>query len=154
MKVIYHDKLGRHLSIIAAAIHLQLIGDNVSRWDLRQLPYFLGAKSPGTLHYMGLDAQGNEIFVLGRVKSFPIIRNAYLGLNRIFKLNQDFIFVDVQPLASSSVRFFDLLNPLSENRDRKYLYLNGLFGGLEKVRPEVNRLVFEVKKKLLQGEDN
>lgn len=153
MKVIYHDKLGRHLSIAAAALHLKLINKKLFREDLQSLPYFLNQKSPGTLLYIGLDVLGHEVYVLGVKKSFPIIRNAYLGLNRVFNLNQDFLFADVQPLANLSLRVFDLLNP-NNSQERKpthYYYQDGMLKGLEKALPHLIKLVTEVQIKLNEG---
>lgn len=150
MKVIYHDKVGRHLSIAAAALHLKLITKKQFSQEIQKLPYFLNEKPSGTLLYIGLDVLGHEVYVLGVNKSFPIIRNAYLGLNRVFSLNQDFLFADVQPLANLSLGFFDLLNS-KERPGAPVKYLAGMLQGLEKTLPNLIQLVQEVQSKLKDG---
>ena len=152
MKIIYHDKTGRHLPIVIASLHLKLINQNTTRWNIRQLPNFLHKKPPGSLIYMGLDFQGNEIYVLGRKKTFQVIRNAYLGLNRAFSLDQDFIFVDVHPLSNLYLKIFDLLNKNFDkeptNSDK---YLEILFKGIDRALPDLIQLAKEIKKKKLGG---
>lgn len=150
MRIIYHDQTGRHLAVVAAALHLQLLGKNVSRWDLRQLPYFLNTRPTGTLLYIGLDSQGNEIYILGRKKSFPIICNAYLGLNRVFHLNQDLVFADVQPLSNWWLRVFDFLNQKSEEQ---ILGAQLMYKGLGKAMPQLNLLVQEVRQRVKKGRE-
>lgn len=144
MKVIYHDYSGRHLAVVAAALHLQIIDEHVSRRDLQQLPNFMHTKPPGTLLYMGLDSQGNEVYVLGRQKSFGIIRNAYLGLNRAFQLNQDIVFADLQPIFNWRLKLFDFLNRKGHEawRCSKLLYK-----GLDGTMPKIIRVIQEVRKK-------
>lgn len=151
MKVIYHDKTGRHLSITIAAIHLQLLNNNSSRWELNKLPYFLHTKPPGTLIYMGLDTLGNEVYVLGRKNTFPVIRNAYLGMNRVFRLNQDFLFADVQPLANWYLLFFDLINS-KQKTDPKLEKL--LFQGLAQLKPKLISFAYQVRERLRKGGDS
>lgn len=144
MKVIYHDYSGRHLAVIAAALHLQLLDRHISRRELDQLPFFMQTKPPGTLLYMGLDSQGNEVYVLGRKKSFPIIRNAYLGVNRAFQLNQDLVFADLQPIANWQLRCFDLLNrKATGSRCCSGL----LYAGLDRIWPQLERVIREVRRK-------
>lgn len=149
MKVIYHDKSGRHLSILAAAMHLQLVDQGVSRRELERLPNFLHNKPPGTLLYMGLDSLGNEVYVLGCKKNFRVIRNAYLGINRAFKLHHDIVFADVQPLCNLSIKLFDFANRKSET-ELKWSSL--LFDGLEKSKAKLLPLIEEVRRKSRQRE--
>ncbi|AZR72759.1 hypothetical protein BBF96_04740 [Anoxybacter fermentans] len=148
MKVIYHDKTGRHLSVVAAALHLRLIDKNISRWDLEQLPYFLNTQPPGTLIYIGLDFRGNEIYVLGRKNSFQVIRNAYLGLNRVFQLNNSFLFANVQPLSNLSLGIFDFLN---SNPEKEIKYPELLHRGIQKAIPKLVLLVKEVQRRINEG---
>ncbi|MCK4259046.1 MAG: DUF3189 family protein [Halanaerobiales bacterium] len=142
MKVIYHDKTGRHLSILAASIHLQLINENSSKEDLFKLPYFLNTKPLGTLLYMGLDSQGKEVYVLGRKSSFKVIRNAYLGMNRIFQLNQDFLFVDIYPLSNLKIKIFDLFNSKPE---KEIKFFNLLSKGVDQIMPNLRSFVEKVQ---------
>lgn len=150
MRIIYHDHTGRHLAVVAAALHLQLLGNNVSQSDLRQLPYFLHTQPIGSLLYLGLDSQGNEVYVLGCQKSFPVIRNAYLGLNRAFHLNQDLTFADVQPFSNWWLRIFDFLNQRSEEHVR---CTQLMFKGLGEAIPKLNLLVQEVRRQIKEGRE-
>ncbi len=143
MKVIYHDRTGRHLSVVAASLHLQLINKNVSREELLQLPYFLNKKPPGTLLYMGLDSEGKEVYTLGRKGSFKVIRNAYLGMNRIFKLNHELVFIDINPLSNWKTKIFDLCN---RHYDKEVKCGHLLLKGMEQAIPKVALFVEDVRK--------
>ena len=149
MKVIYHDKKGRHLPIIAASLHLQTLKTDFTNDELYNLPYFMKPKEEGVLMYLGLDSQGNEIYVLGRGKAFPIIRNATVGLNKTFNFNQDFVFADVDPVANWRLKIFDLVNAKSAENTR----LTGFaHTGIKKAIPGVVKLVEEVQKQVRHGE--
>ncbi len=70
MKIIYHCFGGSHSSVLAAALHLQMIDKArpPSADDMMRLPYFdkTGADDFGIIRYMGQDESGNEIYVLGK----------------------------------------------------------------------------------------
>lgn len=149
MKVIYHDKNGRHLAIIAASMHLQTLEPGFSAQDLTRIPYFLHEKERGTLLYMGLDALGNEVYVLGRGKAFRVIRNAIPGINGAFQLKQDLVFADVSQLENWRLKIYDLVNALPLKK--KHL-VNLIYSGIERSTPAIKTLVKEVHEKIRHRE--
>lgn len=149
MKVIYHDNSGRHLAIIAASIHLQTFESGFSRQELARIPYFLHDKGRGSLLYMGLDALGNEVYVLGRGRAFRVIRNAIPGINRAFQLNQDLVFADVTPLENWRLKLYDLFNALPLRQKRLE---NLIYSGIKRSAPAIKALVQEVHEQVRHRE--
>lgn len=70
MIIIYHCYGGSHSSVIAAALHLGWLSktQKPSFEDMLALPYFDKTTDDdfGTIHYMGVDEYGNEVYVLGK----------------------------------------------------------------------------------------
>ncbi|MHB0884942.1 MAG: DUF3189 family protein [Bacillota bacterium] len=76
MKIIYHCYGGAHSSVTAAAIHLGLLPTNrlPTAADLEGLPFYDRAvrADHGRMRLMGVDADGHEVYVLGR-RFMPVI---------------------------------------------------------------------------------
>lgn len=84
MKIVYHCYGGAHASPTAAAIHLGYFPSN--RWpsfaDFKKIQHFdrITWTEHGRLIKAGVDASGNEVFILGRRNSPRLI----IGLIREF----------------------------------------------------------------------
>jgi hypothetical protein len=84
MKIVYHCYGGAHASPTAAAIHLGLFPSN--RWprysDFKKIEHFdrMTWNDHGRLVKAGVDASGNEVYILGRRNSPKLI----IGLIREF----------------------------------------------------------------------
>ncbi|MGS0746464.1 DUF3189 family protein [Syntrophomonas erecta subsp. sporosyntropha] len=70
MKIIYHCFGGSHSSVVAAAIHLGLVGKDrpPTLEELMALPYFDKTTNAdfGSIRFMGVDKNENEVYVLGK----------------------------------------------------------------------------------------
>lgn len=70
MKIIYHCFGGSHSSVVAAAIHLGLVGKDrpPTLEELMALPYFDKTTNDdfGSIRFMGVDKNENEVYVLGK----------------------------------------------------------------------------------------
>ncbi len=81
MKIIYCCFGGAHSSPVAAAIHLGILpADRLpTRQELLQLPLFDRNDQQGTLHYMGKDERGHEVYVLGRGRGGKIAETTLIN---------------------------------------------------------------------------
>lgn len=83
MRVVYHCFGGAHSSPVAAAIHLhKLRRDSVpSSEELMNLPYFdkVTVMDRGKLMFVGNDARGNQVYVLGTGQETEGIPRAILS---------------------------------------------------------------------------
>lgn len=68
-KYIYHCFGGTHSSVLSAALHLGIVDARrcPGYRELLEIPYFdqVTAKEAGIINYMGSDAEGNHIYMLG-----------------------------------------------------------------------------------------
>lgn len=104
MKIIYHCFGGSHSSVTAAAIHLGLFpgGQIPQLADFMEIPYFdhQVAEEHGLFRFLGRDAQGNDIYVIGRrnMKNFePLVR----GLAEMIGIPQDdLLLVNTMPCVN------------------------------------------------------
>jgi hypothetical protein len=93
MKIVYHCYGGAHASPTAAAIHLRLLPPN--RWprfaDFEKIPYFdcMIWNEHGQLRKVGVDASGNEVFILGRRNSPELIIALIRGFVKLTGGNPD-----------------------------------------------------------------
>ncbi|KKM08808.1 hypothetical protein SY88_22125 [Clostridiales bacterium PH28_bin88] len=104
MKIIYHCYGGSHSSVTAAAIHLGLFpgGQLPILADFMNIPYFdhQVAEEHGVFRFMGTDADGHEVYVIGRrnLKNFePLVR----GLAELMGVPQDdLLLVNTMPCVN------------------------------------------------------
>ncbi|MDF2548046.1 MAG: hypothetical protein K0R93_2944 [Anaerosolibacter sp.] len=78
--VVYHDPRGTHSSVIAAAVHLNLLPlDKIpSKQDILNVPLFdhLGKKDLGRLIFHGKDEYENQIYTIGCHHASQLITHA------------------------------------------------------------------------------
>ncbi|MDI3534311.1 MAG: hypothetical protein PWQ82_676 [Thermosediminibacterales bacterium] len=104
-KIIYHCYGGTHSSIVAAAIHLNLLPeDRIPTGDeLLNLPFFdkLNKEDHGKIIYMGTDDFGNRVYSLGRRNAGNIIIRAVKGVIKLFGFDSKSIyFIDTMPTVN------------------------------------------------------
>ncbi|MGE5415190.1 MAG: DUF3189 family protein [Acidobacteriota bacterium] len=93
MIIIYHCFGGSHSSVTAASIHLGLIpADRVpSNEELMSLPYF--DKTPkgdwGTIRPMGVDENGNMVYVMGKKNLGDRFNHMLMGLADLAGIQND-----------------------------------------------------------------
>ncbi len=93
MKIVYHCYGGAHASPTAAAIHLGLFPSN--RWprfsDFKKIPHFdrITWNEHGQLIKAGVDASGNEIFILGCRNSPQLIIDLIREFSKLTGGNPD-----------------------------------------------------------------
>jgi hypothetical protein len=100
MKIIYYDSTGQYLAVIAAAIHLNMLTtkEEVPSWtEFSKLPYFNANYKVelGKIIFVGTDQSGNEIYILGSAKVGKVIERAVQGLNDIFEIKKESLFIDL-----------------------------------------------------------
>ncbi len=115
MKVIYHCYGGSHASPVAAAIHLQTLpADRIpTKEEILALQLFdqVSPAMYGTLFPLGLDNQGNEVFVLGARNDAEILLKVLKGVTRMIGEDyQDYLFVDVKPCINIWMRIGGFLS--------------------------------------------
>ncbi|MFT9496184.1 DUF3189 family protein [Anaerosolibacter sp.] len=78
--VVYHDPRGTHSSVIAAAVHLNLLplDKTPSKKDILNVPLFdhLGKKDLGRLIFHGKDEYENQIYTIGCHHASQLITHA------------------------------------------------------------------------------
>lgn len=100
MKIIYHCYGGAHSSVTAAAIHLGLLPTDrlPTAQDLEGLPFYDRAvrADHGRLRLMGVDADGHEVYVLGR-RFMPVLAERVVrGVAEVYgKDPSDLLLVNV-----------------------------------------------------------
>lgn len=109
MKVIYHCYGGAHSSVTAANIHLgRLPVDRVPLYDEIAGQNFFDRQrvaDTGKIIFMGKDAQGNDIYVVGRRSRPYLLENVVSGLSEIFEINsENYIMADVSTCVSLTMK--------------------------------------------------
>lgn len=98
MKIIYHCFGGSHSSVLAAALHLNLIGKHrlPTFEEMLALPYFdkTSRKDFGSIRFMGVDEGGNEVYILGKKGIGKRYNNILLGIAEILGKKDEIILVD------------------------------------------------------------
>lgn len=98
MKIIYHCFGGSHSSVLAAALHLNLIEKHrvPTIEEMLALPYFdkTTREDFGSIRFMGIDENGNEIYVLGKKSIGKRCHKVLLGIAEILGKKDEVIFVD------------------------------------------------------------
>lgn len=109
MKIIYNCYGGSHSSVTSAAIHLGLLQcDRVPcKKDLWKLPYYdtQVKKDHGTLHFMGKDEFGHEVFVVGRRNMGKPVQRVIRDIAKIFAIpEQEYMLVDPMPYVNLAMK--------------------------------------------------
>ncbi len=98
MNIIYHCFGGSHSSVLAAALHLNLIVKHrlPTFEEMISLPYFdkTSKKDFGSIRFMGIDEDGNQVFVLGKKNVGDRYNNVLLGIADILGKKDQLIMVD------------------------------------------------------------
>jgi len=109
MNIIYHCYGGTHSSVVAASIHVGLLPDDRLPEDrqLISLPLFdkLTPADAGKTIFVGQDERGHRVYCLGRRHSFHRIKQALLGLERIYEAGGErTLFVNTMRYVNVSMR--------------------------------------------------
>lgn len=98
MKIIYHCFGGSHSSVTAAALHLGMLnkGKLPTRQDLMALPYYDKTDDAdfGSIHYMGTDDMGNEVFVMGKKSLGNRFSEVLMGVAEILAKDQELMVIN------------------------------------------------------------
>jgi hypothetical protein len=88
VKIIYHCYGGAHSSVTAAAIHLGLLDSDrpPTSAELEGLPFYdrMVRADHGRIYFAGIDAQGNEVHVLGRRFMPQIAERVVRGVAEVY----------------------------------------------------------------------
>lgn len=99
MKIIYHCFGGSHSSVTIASIHLGWLnkGKLPSSEDLMALPYYDKTCDDdfGSIHYMGTDELGNEVYVLGKKSLGDRFSRLLMGVAEILYKEDQLLAVNV-----------------------------------------------------------
>lgn len=115
MKVIYHCYGGAHSSVTAANIHLgRLPRDRVPNYDELVHQNFFDrqkAEDTGKIIHMGTDAQGNDIYVVGRRSRPCLLENVVNGLSEFFGISMSgYIIADMSSCVSLTMKLGGFLS--------------------------------------------
>ncbi len=99
MKIIYHCFGGAHSSVTVAAIHMGWLNKAKlpSSEDLMDLPYYDKTTDDdfGTIHYMGTDEMGNDVYVLGKKSLGDRFSRLMMGVAEILYKEDQLLAVNV-----------------------------------------------------------
>ncbi|MBB6216710.1 hypothetical protein HNQ80_002814 [Anaerosolibacter carboniphilus] len=109
MYVVYHDSSGTHSSVIAAAIHLNLLpADRIpSTSDLLNIPLFDGLerKDLGRLFFHGKDENNNQIYTIGCHRVPQLVSHALSSVFQMIDRNpEEILCVDTSPTINQWIR--------------------------------------------------
>lgn len=106
MKIIYYCYGGSHSSVTAAGIHLGLLPSSriPSAAELMAIPYYDGQieDQHGQYQLMGMDEQGNEVYIIGVETMDPIFETVVKNTLNIFQIPQD-NFILVNSLVKANI---------------------------------------------------
>ncbi len=98
MKVIYHCYGGAHSSVIAAALHLKIIGKHrlPTIDEMMAIPYYDKTVNGdfGSIRFMGIDDSGNEVYVLGKKSMGDKYTKILMGVAEIMGAGDQIIAID------------------------------------------------------------
>ncbi len=153
MKVIYHCYGGSHSSVIAAAIHVGIMPYHLPppKEAFFSCPLFdqCNPENHGTIHLVGIDEKGNEVYSMGCRGSFPLLKNTMQGILKIMRFDPHYIyFVDTLPYVNLEMRIGGFLS-----RQWGLISLGRpmVLRGSQKIFYDLVRLVEEVKGDLKKG---
>ena len=101
-KIIYHCFGGTHSSVLAAAVHLNILqkGRLPSNRDILNCPYFdrINKNSSGKMFFVGVDEMGHEIFTMGCRGAGSIVETAVKDVLYSMGIDdKDIIMMDTKP---------------------------------------------------------
>lgn len=105
MVVIYHCYGGSHSSVTAAALHLGILPQDrlPSASEFLSIPYFDACSTgeEGIIKHMGVDGDGNQIYVAGKKSLGRRFENILYGLAEALEINRENIkMIDTNPLVN------------------------------------------------------
>jgi hypothetical protein len=108
MKIIYHCFGGSHSSVTAAALHLGLLSKDrlPDGQELMALPYYDKTNSDdfGSIHFMGRDEQGNEIYVLGKKSLGNRFSHLLMGVAEMLGKEDQILVINVMDRVNISMK--------------------------------------------------
>jgi len=115
MKIIYHCYGSSHTSVVSAAIHLGYLPDDrvPCRDEILRLPHYdkTEPEEIGSLFFMGVDEEGNEVYIMGMENGKEIVRRAILDFIRIFDIDPNSLYlVDSLKLANPTTKVGGILS--------------------------------------------
>lgn len=108
MKVIYHCFGGSHSSVTVAALHLGLLSAErlPTPQELMAIPYYdkTNDEDFGSIHYMGRDDRGNEIYVLGKKSLGNRFGHLLKGVAGLLGKEEEILLVNVLDKVNISMK--------------------------------------------------
>ncbi len=108
MKIIYHCFGGSHSSVTTAALHLGLLSQErlPTPQELMSLPYYDKTNDDdfGTIHYMGQDEQGHEIYILGKKSLGNRFSHLMMGVAAVLGKEDQIMVVNVMDRVNISMK--------------------------------------------------
>ncbi|HPF20247.1 MAG TPA: DUF3189 family protein [Syntrophomonas sp.] len=108
MKIIYHCFGGSHSSVTAAALHLGLLSRErlPTAAELMALPYYDKTSNGdfGSIHYMGSDEDGNEVYILGKKSLGNRFGCLLRGVAEILGKDNQLLVVNVMDRVNASMK--------------------------------------------------
>ncbi|NLV21409.1 MAG: DUF3189 family protein [Syntrophomonadaceae bacterium] len=108
MKIIYHCFGGSHSSVTAAALHLGLLSKErlPTAQELMALPYYDKTNDDdfGSIHYMGRDEKGNEIYILGKKSLGNRFSHLLMGIAEMLGKEDQIMVVNVMERVNMSMK--------------------------------------------------
>lgn len=108
MIIIYHCFGGSHSSVLAAALHLQMISKDrlPSSDELFGLPYFDKTcdEDFGRIRFMGVDELGHQVYVVGRKSMGNRYSNIITSVAGILGTDQKILAVDCMHPVNLSMK--------------------------------------------------
>ncbi len=114
MKVIYHCYGGAHSSVIAAALHLKIIGKErlPTINEMMAIPYYDKTVNGdfGSIRFMGIDDSGNEVYVLGKKSMGDKYTKILMGVAEIMGAGDQIIAIDCLNRVNLSMKMGGFLS--------------------------------------------
>ncbi|HWQ74341.1 MAG TPA: DUF3189 family protein [Syntrophomonas sp.] len=108
MKVIYHCFGGSHSSVTVAALHLGLLPQDrlPTSQELMAIPYYdkTNDEDFGSIHYMGRDEKGNEIYILGKKRLGNRFSHVLEGIAEMLGKENEILTVNVLTKVNISMK--------------------------------------------------
>lgn len=108
MKIIYHCFGGSHSSVTTAALHLGLLAKDrlPTPQELMDLPYYDKTNNDdfGSIHYMGRDEKGNEIYILGKKSLGNRFSHLLMGVAEVLGKEDQIMVVNVMDRVNTSMK--------------------------------------------------
>lgn len=115
MKIIYHCYGGTHSSVLAAALHLDILdGEKFPSFrELLSCPYFdkVKSKDVGKIFFMGKDKKGHEVFVMGCRNAGPLVETVLKDFGSIMNIDPgEVILASTMPCLNILMKLGGLLS--------------------------------------------